>query len=72
ESQELSANLDASVQVSKKTNVHFFLNHQLIESKQAGSAAFSTPDWFQDEKDTFNTAGIGFKHMLFKGKVDIG
>jgi MtrB/PioB family decaheme-associated outer membrane protein len=72
DSREASANLDASVQVSKKTNVHFFLNYQLIESKQAGSASFSTPDWFQDEDDTFSTAGIGFKHMLFKDKVGIG
>jgi MtrB/PioB family decaheme-associated outer membrane protein len=72
DSREFSANLDASVQVSKKTNVHFFLNHQMIESKQAGSAGFSTPDWFQDEDDTFSTAGIGFKHMLIKNKVDIG
>ncbi|MDX1487679.1 MAG: MtrB/PioB family decaheme-associated outer membrane protein, partial [Acidiferrobacterales bacterium] len=66
DSREASANLDASVQVSKRTNVHFFLNYQLIESKQAGSALFSTPDWFQNEDDTFNTAGIGFKHMLIK------
>ena len=29
-------------------------------------------NWSQDEDDTFNTAGIGFKHMLVKDKVDIG
>jgi MtrB/PioB family decaheme-associated outer membrane protein len=71
-SDEFSANVDASLQVSKRTNLHFFLNHQLISSKQAGSSSFATPNWFQDEDDTFNAAGIGFKHVLVKDKVDIG
>ncbi len=71
-SDEFSANVDASLQVSKRTNLHFFLAHQLISSEQTGSSSFSTPNWSQDEDDTFNTAGIGFKHMLVKDKVDIG
>jgi MtrB/PioB family decaheme-associated outer membrane protein len=71
-SDEFSANVDASLQVSKRTNLHFFFNHQLISSEQAGSSTFSSPNWFQNEDDTFNTAGIGFKHMLVKDKVDIG
>jgi MtrB/PioB family decaheme-associated outer membrane protein len=69
---EWSANLDASVQVSKKTNVHFFLNHQQINSDQAGSQAFSTPDWAANENDTFNTGGVGVKHKFEKRKIDFG
>jgi MtrB/PioB family decaheme-associated outer membrane protein len=69
---EWSANLDASVQVSKKTNVHFFLNHQELSSQQAGSQAFSTPDWSTSENDTFNTGGIGIKHRFEKRKIDFG
>jgi predicted porin len=71
-SMEWSANLDASVQVSKKTNVHFFLNHQQISSDQAGSQAFSTPDWTTNENDTFNTGGVGVKHRFEKRKIDFG
>jgi MtrB/PioB family decaheme-associated outer membrane protein len=75
---EWSANLDASVQVSKKTNVHFFLNHQQISSNQAGSQAFAppdsftTPDWLASENDTFNTGGVGVKHKFTKYKIDFG
>jgi MtrB/PioB family decaheme-associated outer membrane protein len=71
-SMEWSANLDASLQVSKKTNVHFFLNHQQISSDQANSQTFSTPDWTANENDTFNTAGVGVKHKFEKYKIDFG
>ncbi len=72
---EWSANVDASVQVSKKTNVHFFLNHQQISSDQAGSQAFPVnpnPNWSANEDDTFNTGGVGVKHKFEKRKIDFG
>jgi MtrB/PioB family decaheme-associated outer membrane protein len=74
-SMEWSANLDASVQVSKKTNVHFFLNHQQISSDQAGAetVAFPAgPNWLASENDTFNTGGVGVKHRFEKRKIDFG
>ncbi|MGI9304345.1 MAG: MtrB/PioB family decaheme-associated outer membrane protein [Gammaproteobacteria bacterium] len=71
-SDELSLNLDTSMQLSKKTNVYVFLNHERSSSDQAGSQAFSTPDWTASEDSTSNGAGIGFRHALVKNKVDIG
>ncbi|MDH3671578.1 MAG: MtrB/PioB family decaheme-associated outer membrane protein [Gammaproteobacteria bacterium] len=72
-SDELSVNLDASMQLSEKTSLYVFWNRQQISSKQAGSSTFfSTPNWLQDEDDTFNATGIGFRHTIVKNKIDIG
>ncbi len=80
ESRELNVNADTSVMLSEKTSVHFFIDHQRIKSEQAGSQAYPAPppviptpaDWFADEDDTINTAGIGVKHVLMENKLDVG
>ena len=36
---------DVSAALTPQTHMHFFLNHQEIESKQYGSRAFSAADW---------------------------
>lgn len=63
---------DASVIFTKQTSLHFFLNHEEINSKQAGSQAFSTPDWTAQNNDTVDTAGIGVKHTVTANKLDVG
>jgi MtrB/PioB family decaheme-associated outer membrane protein len=72
DSQELNVNLDSAVMLSEKTSVHFFLNQQRIESKQAGSQTFSTPDWTAKNDDTINTGGLGVRHTVKKDKLEVG
>lgn len=71
-SEELNVNLDSAVKLSEKTSVHFFLNHQRIESKQAGSQTFSTPDVTARNDDTIDTGGIGVRHTVTKDKLEVG
>jgi MtrB/PioB family decaheme-associated outer membrane protein len=63
---------DVSAMLTKLTSLHFFLNHEKIQSKQVGSATFSTADWFAENNDTINVIGIGVKHMVMENKFDIG
>jgi hypothetical protein len=58
--------------LSERTNLHLFGSRQVIESEQAGSQAFSTPDWRGENEDTIDLLGIGFKHEAIKDRLDIG
>lgn len=72
EGDSFSLSGDVSAMLTKQTSLHFFLNHEKISSKQAGSEAFSTADWFAENDDTINVIGIGVKHMMMENKFDIG
>jgi len=71
-SREATFNTDASVIVTDATSLHVFASWQRIESRQSGSAAFSTPDWSAKNNDSFDSYGVGVKHQLIKDKLDIG
>lgn len=68
---EFSIHADASMVLTEKTNLHFFVGQQYIKSSQAGSQAFSTPDWFANNNDTITTAGIGLTQVINE-KLDVG
>ena len=68
---EFSIHADASMVLTEKTHMHFFVGQQKIESSQAGSQTFSTPDWVADNNDTITTAGIGLTQVINE-KLDIG
>jgi len=68
---ELSIHADAAMMLTEKTHLHFFVGQQMLESSQAGSQTFSTPDWFADNDDTITTAGIGLTQVINE-KLDIG
>ena len=68
---ELSIHADAAMMLTEKTHLHFFVAQQMLESSQAGSQTFSTPDWFADNNDTITTAGIGLTQVINE-KLDIG
>jgi predicted porin len=57
--------------LTESTNLHFFVGQEKIKSSQAGSQAFSTPDWFADNDDTITTAGIGVTQVINE-QLDIG
>jgi len=63
---------DVSAMLTKLTSLHFFANHEKIQSKQVGREAFTTVDWFAENDDTINVIGFGVKHMVMENKFDIG
>jgi MtrB/PioB family decaheme-associated outer membrane protein len=69
---DFNLNGDASVLLTKKTSLHFFLSHEEIHSRQVGSQAFSTPDWSGENDDTVDVAGFGVKRAVMTKKLDIG
>jgi len=71
-SQDTTLSADASAIVAKDTSVHAYYTHETIESEQSGSSSATTPDWTAENNDLVKTAGIGAKHALIKGKLDIG
>ena len=71
-SESFGFNGDVSVMFTKQTSMHFFLNHEEISSKQAGSGILSSPDWSAENNDMTDVFGIGVKHALIKDKLDVG
>jgi MtrB/PioB family decaheme-associated outer membrane protein len=69
---DLNISADVSVILSRKTSMHFFVNHEQIYSKQAGSDTFSTADWFGENNDTVNVLGFGVKRAVMTKKLDVG
>jgi MtrB/PioB family decaheme-associated outer membrane protein len=69
---EASYNVDVSAVISDATSMHVFYNRQKIESSQAGSSVFGAPDWFAENEDLIDTAGIGVKHQMIPERLDVG
>lgn len=72
DAREISLNADVSAMLTEKTGVHVFLGHERIKSRQAGSQAFSIPDWRAENDDTVNTAGFGITHQLIENRLGVG
>ncbi|MDH4133871.1 MAG: MtrB/PioB family outer membrane beta-barrel protein, partial [Gammaproteobacteria bacterium] len=71
-SKDVTYSADASAALAKDTSLHAYLTREKIDSQQAGSAILSTPTWNAQNTDTVDTVGVGVKHALIKGKLDIG
>jgi MtrB/PioB family decaheme-associated outer membrane protein len=69
---EATLGTDASVIVTEATTLHIFASWQRIKSRQAGSEAYSTPDWNAKNDDSFDSYGMGVKHQLLKDRLDVG
>ena len=69
---EFSLSGDVSVLLSEETSLHLLASRHEIKSKQAGSQAFSTPDWWGENKDTIDLLAIGVKRVVIKDKLDVG
>jgi Putative outer membrane beta-barrel porin, MtrB/PioB len=69
---DLTFSGDASVLLTKKTSLHFFLNREEIHSRQTGSQTYSTPDWIGRNDDTIDVLGFGVKRVVMTEKLDIG
>ncbi|MBF8291537.1 MAG: MtrB/PioB family decaheme-associated outer rane protein [Steroidobacteraceae bacterium] len=71
DSDELRVAADLSWSVSEKASVYLTGGFEDISTQQAGSAGFSTPDWFADYSDEFYNFGGGFRVTGIGGKVDL-
>lgn len=68
---ELRLAVDVSWSVSDKTSVYLTGGFDDIDSQQAGSGAFSTPDWQASHSDKFYSAGGGLRIAGIGDKVDL-
>lgn len=62
---------DLSWSISNNASMYVNAGFERIESQQAGSEQFSTPDWLAVNSDDFYTAGIGFRVNQFADKVNL-
>lgn len=67
-----NAGADLSLAVSDETQVHAFVQAERMRSRQAGSQVFGQRDWSALSKDTVEVVGIGVKHVMLKGKLELG
>jgi MtrB/PioB family decaheme-associated outer membrane protein len=71
DSEELRAALDVSWTVSDKATVYFAAGFDQLDTLQAGSAAFSVPDWQADLTDEFYSVGAGLRVTGIGEKADL-
>lgn len=68
----VDASLDATFVISDALNMHAFYSHERVNSNQAGSDSFSTPDWRGVERDDVDTVGFGLHYAPEERKYDLG
>lgn len=72
DSRTVSYTADASFLAAENMNFHVFAAREEYDSSQAGSRTFSTPDWFADNEDVIDTAGIGVVFTALANKLETG
>lgn len=72
DAKDTSLNGDLSFMLSEQTSLNAFVSRARIESSQSGSQSFAAPDWTAENHDTINVLGIGVRHAVIKGKLDLG
>lgn len=70
-SDELHVALDINWAVSDKASVYFAGGFDDVDSRQAGSSTFSTPDWRADQSDRFYSLGGGIHITGIADKIDL-
>lgn len=71
EGEELRFAADLSWSISDTASMYLNAGYESIESQQAGSEQFSTPDWRATNADDFYTAGVGFRVSKIADKIDL-
>ncbi len=62
---------DVSWAPGEKVALYLHAGYQEIDSDQAGSAAFGSPDWLASHEDEFTTVGFGFSANELAEKFDL-
>jgi len=71
EGDDLRFAADLSWSISDTASMYLNAGFESIESQQAGSEQFSTPDWRATISDDFYTAGAGFRVKQVADKFDL-
>ena len=71
EGDDLRFAADLSWSISDTASMYLNAGFESIESQQAGSEQFSTPDWQTTNSDDFYTAGVGFRVSQIADKFDL-
>ena len=71
EGDDLRFAADLSWSISNTASLYLNASFESIESQQAGSEQFSTPDWRATISDDFYTAGAGFRASQVADKFDL-
>lgn len=71
EGEDLRLAADLSWSFSDNASVYLNTGYESIESLQAGSEQFSTPDWRATNADDFITGGVGFRINQIADKFDL-
>ncbi|PKH60031.1 hypothetical protein CXF83_22000 [Shewanella sp. Choline-02u-19] len=73
ESEDYGYDINLGLQLDEHLSGYAFAGQQWIESNQAGSQSFSTPDWFADIEDEFINLGAGFTYTgLLEDRLSLG
>ncbi|WBJ96014.1 MtrB/PioB family decaheme-associated outer membrane protein [Shewanella sp. MTB7] len=73
ESEDYGYDINVSVQLSEHVSGYGFAGQQWINSNQAGSQAYSSPDWYSDIEDEFINLGAGLSYGgLMQDKLTLG
>jgi len=63
---------DLSWMITEEASMHLFANRQQVDSRQRGSATYSSSDWSAETRDTVDTVGVGVKYAVIQDKLDLG
>ena len=69
-SRSLSA--DVAYAFSEATQLRAYGQTETMDSRQAGSQLYASPDWTGRIRDRYNVVGIGAKHMAMDDKLELG
>jgi len=69
--EEFAWSADLSWTVTDNSIAYLNLGIDELESEQAGSNAFSTPDWTASHDDSFTTIAAGFRILSINDKIDL-
>lgn len=73
ESKDISYDVSASYLINDDMMINAFYNRQNIDSEQAGSTNFSTPNWYSVIEDQVDVIGAGFSYNnLLEKKLRLG
>jgi MtrB/PioB family decaheme-associated outer membrane protein len=67
-----SYSVDLSWFINEHLTTTAYYNNEVLESNQAGSAGFASPDWFMNDENTTWTVGAGINWGVIPDKLDIG
>ncbi|MCL1067386.1 MtrB/PioB family decaheme-associated outer membrane protein, partial [Shewanella olleyana] len=72
-SEDYGYDINLNMQLTKHVSAYGFAGQQWINSAQAGSQSYSSPDWYADVEDEFINLGAGLSYGgLMEDKLTLG